>query len=207
MKILCIGDSNTYGFDPRSYLDDRYPESVRWTDQIERRSAGSTVGKSNGKSNGDAESSAARSSDTVSSVINFGINGMTIPRDHSVFTELIARKDPDLVIVMLGTNDLLEGASAIETAGRMESFIASLRTMKKPILLIAPPYLQIGEWVPDEETVQESKKLGDLYREVAERNACRFADSGKWGIDLAFDGVHFSAAGHDTFAKELGKII
>lgn len=178
MKILCIGDSNTYGFDPRSYIDARYPEEVRWTDQL-----------------------------SSSSVTNFGINGMSIPSDHSVFTDLIRRKDPDLVIVMLGTNDLLEGASAVETSKKMESFLASLRTMKKPVLLIAPPYLQYGEWVPDEKTVEESKKLGELYREAAERNACRFADSGKWGIELAFDGVHFSASGHDMFAKKLNEMI
>lgn len=30
-KIVCFGDSNTYGYDPRSYLGGRYPESVRWT--------------------------------------------------------------------------------------------------------------------------------------------------------------------------------
>ena len=30
-RILCIGDSNTYGYDPRSYFGDRYPEDIRWT--------------------------------------------------------------------------------------------------------------------------------------------------------------------------------
>ena len=35
-RILCIGDSNTYGYDPRSYLGDRYPESVRWTGLLGR---------------------------------------------------------------------------------------------------------------------------------------------------------------------------
>lgn len=34
MKILCIGDSNTYGYDPRSFFGDRYPEDVRWTDNL-----------------------------------------------------------------------------------------------------------------------------------------------------------------------------
>lgn len=29
--LLCYGDSNTYGYDPRSYLGERYPRSVRWT--------------------------------------------------------------------------------------------------------------------------------------------------------------------------------
>ena len=28
MQILCFGDSNTYGFAPRSYLGDRYPAEV-----------------------------------------------------------------------------------------------------------------------------------------------------------------------------------
>ena len=30
-RLLCYGDSNTYGYDPRSYLGGRYPQSVRWT--------------------------------------------------------------------------------------------------------------------------------------------------------------------------------
>lgn len=178
MKILCIGDSNTYGFDPRSIIDSRYPEDIRWTGQLSGHS-----------------------------VINFGINGMTIPSDHSVFTDLIRRKDPDLVIVMLGTNDLLEGASAAQAARRMESFASSLREMKKPILLIAPPKLQTGECVTSDDLIAESGKIGMLYQEVAERNGLRFADSGRWGIDLTFDGVHFSSTGHDTFAQKLNELL
>lgn len=178
MRILCIGDSNTYGFDPRSYLGERYPGDIRWTDRLRGHS-----------------------------VINFGINGVTIPEDHSVFVDLIKRKDPDLVIVMLGTNDLLQGAGAKQTARRMESFLISAAEAGKPVLLIAPPVICSGEGVPDEAVITESKELADLYREVAERQGCRFADSGRWGIELTFDGVHFSPAGHDTFAQELEKIL
>ena len=29
--VVCFGDSNTYGYDPRSLLGERYPKSVRWT--------------------------------------------------------------------------------------------------------------------------------------------------------------------------------
>ena len=35
MKILCFGDSNTYGFDPRGYLGGRYPVTVRWTGRLQ----------------------------------------------------------------------------------------------------------------------------------------------------------------------------
>ena len=29
--VLCYGDSNTYGYDPRSFLGDRYAKDIRWT--------------------------------------------------------------------------------------------------------------------------------------------------------------------------------
>ena len=32
MNIICFGDSNTYGYDPRSYLGDRYDPDSRWVD-------------------------------------------------------------------------------------------------------------------------------------------------------------------------------
>ena len=33
-RILCWGDSNTYGYAPQSPLGGRYPPQVRWTDQL-----------------------------------------------------------------------------------------------------------------------------------------------------------------------------
>ncbi len=32
MNIICFGDSNTYGYDPRSYLGGRYDADNRWPD-------------------------------------------------------------------------------------------------------------------------------------------------------------------------------
>ena len=47
MNVLCFGDSNTYGYDPRSYFGSQYPPEHRWVDllaaktgwQIENRGA------------------------------------------------------------------------------------------------------------------------------------------------------------------------
>ena len=67
MKVLCIGDSNTYGYDPRSYFGSRYPAEVRWTGRLEGHK-----------------------------VINCGMNGLAVPYDSRPFAEMIRAKAPDL---------------------------------------------------------------------------------------------------------------
>ena len=37
MKVLCYGDSNTYGYDPRGFFGDRYPAECRWVDILARK--------------------------------------------------------------------------------------------------------------------------------------------------------------------------
>ena len=74
-------------------------------------------------------------------------------------------------------------------------------------MLISPPILEYGEWVMDDELVEESENLGELYRELAERNHCLFADAGKWNIEMTYDGVHFSPEGHAEFARKLNELL
>ena len=176
MKLFCIGDSNTYGFNPQTAAG--YPSGTRWTDRLEGWE-----------------------------VINYGISGMTIPRVPSFFPNEVRKNRPDLVFVMLGTNDLLENDGAEEAADRMEVFLTSIKASGISLLLVSPPPLQQGAWVDSEELISESRKLGDLYRDIAERNGYMFADAGEWDIELMFDGVHFSPAGHEKFAGKLGEML
>ena len=178
MKILCIGDSNTYGYDPRSYFGSRYPAEVRWTDRL-----------------------------TEHEVINCGVNGMTVPREHNRQIGLIRLHDPDLVTVMLGTNDLCSGLSAEQIADRMGRFLVSLASSGKPILLISPPILEFGEWVMDDDVLEESQNLREQYRKLATERGCLFADAGEWDIDISFDGVHFSPEGHAVFAQKMEELL
>ena len=178
MKILCIGDSNTYGYDPRSYIGSRYPEDVRWTGRLSGHE-----------------------------VINCGVNGLTVPRRHQIHVGRINANDPDLVTVMLGTNDLIRGQGAEEITARMGDFLDSIMTAGRQVLLISPPVLQYGDWVLDDDIVEASEELGEMYRGLAERKGCLFADAGKWDIDVTFDGVHFSPEGHAKFAQELAAVI
>jgi lysophospholipase L1-like esterase len=177
-KLLCIGASNTYGHDPRSYLGSRYPAQIRWTDRLPGRD-----------------------------VINCGVNGMTVPREASVFCDAVRSNAPDLVVVMLGTNDLLEGMCAEQIAERMEAFLVSLQETGVPILLVAPPHMQSGEWIQSDALKAESLDLRRRYRALAAKAGCRFADAGAWDIDMTFDGVHFSPTGHAAFAQRLEECI
>ena len=175
MRILCFGDSNTYGFDPRSYLGGRYPAEHRWPDII--------------------------AAATGWEILNDGVNGRRIPRAEYEFPTLLSR--PDLLVIMQGSNDILQGASAAEAAVRMESFISRLPFPRSHIMLIAPPAMTAGTWVSDEKLAAESCRLAREYEAIAVKMGICFADAGGWQINLCYDGVHFSENGHHTFANSL----
>jgi lysophospholipase L1-like esterase len=109
---------------------------------------------------------------------------------------------------MLGTNDLLMGKSntASEVAERMKYFLDTLLNFDvgaPEILLIAPPKMRRGTWVEEEALINESLRLGSEYKRVSETLGIRFIDAGKWDLDLCFDGVHLSEAGHLKFAENM----
>ncbi len=137
-------------------------------------------------------------------VINDGKNGRMIPeREYEIlqFRRDAERYIADALIVMLGTNDLLEGATAGAAAARMEVFLN--RCNMPMILLIGPPPMVRGAWVPDDGLVEESKELSRQYEGLAKRRGIWFADAGEWDIALAYDGVHFTEEGHMRFAAGL----
>ena len=98
MKLWCFGDSNTYGYDPCGFFGGRY--AAPWPELLAEK--------------------------TGFQVINDGKNGRMIPeREHEFlrFRRDAERYNADALIVMLGTNDLLEGATAGAAAARMEAFL------------------------------------------------------------------------------------
>ncbi len=181
-RILCFGDSNTYGYDSRSCLGGRYSVSVRWTGLL--NAAGWTV-------------------------INKGENGRCIPRLDADTRELgktARRAEADMVAVMLGSNDLLQHPrpSAKVCTERMERFLTTLLEevpVSCKVLLIAPPPMKAGVWVDDFGTLEESQRLTGSYEALAQRLGIPFADAGAWNVELTFDGVHFSETGHRAFAE------
>lgn len=183
-RILCYGDSNTFGYNPHSYWGEPYPEDVRWTGILQ----------SNGWD-----------------VVNSGQNGREVPSTEgelSAVERLISAAMPvDIVTVLLGSNDFLNHPhfTAEDVTARMELLLQRILKTNWEIqfLLIAPPPLRTGEWVPDTRIVTESVRLAARYRVLAGKLGVSFADAGAWNVALDFDGVHFRPEGHAAFAKGL----
>ena len=104
---------------------------------------------------------------------------------------------------MLGTNNLLQGRNPEQATERLERFLAGISLDRSKILLIAPPPMAMGEWVPSPQLIEDSRTFARLCQALAERLSIRFADAGKWDIPLAYDGVHFTEQGHKIFAAGL----
>ncbi len=176
-RSLCLGDSNTFGYDPSGQPAFVYPPKIRWTGRLQ--SSGWTV-------------------------FNSGINGSRVPvqSEFPALSALIESKQPlDVITIMYGTNDLLQGDTALKVGDRMAIFLSAAHNSagSAAILLIAPPQLTFGDWVQDAAIIDESRRLSDVYRKIAQEKGIAFADAGKWGVALTFDGVHFTAEGHEAF--------
>lgn len=170
--IICFGDSNTYGYDPRGYFGGRYDADCRWVDIL--------------------------TAETGWDISNMGQNGREISTAAPAFPA-----DTELLIVMLGTNDLLQGRSPEQAAERLERFLAGISLNRSQLLLIAPPPMAMGEWVSSPQLIDDSRIFAQLCQALAERLSIRFADAGKCDIPLAYDGVHFTEQGHKAFASGL----
>lgn len=183
MKILCYGDSNTYGYDGTDPFGGRLPENARWPELL-GRSLGCEC-------------------------LNCGMNGRRVPRyQRSIDADLrlLSRARPgDLIIVMLGTNDLLNGADPDDTAAQMQSFLQKLKCAKPdcPILVAAPPPAAIE----GEDFSLPFSALAGAYFSMAQELDAAFVDTASWQIPTAGDGIHFSQRGHMLFALKMGQTV
>lgn len=174
MKVICYGDSNTWGYDPQDKFGQSYPEGSRWTDLLALK--------------------------TGWEVINEGMNGREVPNEP-----IFLCPDTDLLLIMLGTNDLLQLDTPEAAAERMAHFLSE--TDPEKAVIIAPPPMVWGEWVQDQELIDDSVRLTALYKELAERMKIRFVDTTGWNVPLAFDGVHFTLPGQRVFAERLAEAL
>lgn len=179
-RIVAFGDSNTYGYDCRSFPDCRLPEEQIWTDRLSK-----ALG---------------------CEVINCGLNGRRVPRNEqelSIEIPVITRHLPfDAVTVMLGVNDVYNFVPVELAADNMRRFIEALKksVSDSRIILIAPPLVRSpGNF--------ELRELSDCYEKIASELETDFVRFPAGAIRAGFDGIHFSADGHAVLAELLSERI
>ena len=205
-SILCYGDSNTFGHRPTD--GQRYPYGVRWT---------SLLAENLGKD---------------FQVIEAGLNSRTTVIDDEVekyrnglkYIDVVVEMNwpLDLVILMLGTNDMKVRyqAQAVDIAEGARSIVREICRLHQEIrpdwmpqiLLVSP--LLVGEKIRDglsdcsegfggERAYWLSRELAPLYQQVAREEGCHFLDAGSVASAGTADAFHLEEEGHRDLAAAM----
>ncbi|MEN6297219.1 MAG: SGNH/GDSL hydrolase family protein [Rectinema sp.] len=199
IRILCYGDSNTWGYNPENGF--RYPPESRWPAVMKD---GFPEGWT---------------------VIEEGLPGRTTVFDDPIadfrkgagfLSVLLETHLPlDLVILMLGTNDT-KCRFSVPTydiglgLGRLIDEIGSFSFESKggrtpDILIVAPPPILEIQGTPESfiGAPEKSKRFAEVFQKVAEEKKCLFFDAGQVISSSPIDGLHFSAESQRILGRAL----
>jgi lysophospholipase L1-like esterase len=204
--IVCFGDSNTHGANPDQTVGGRLPREVRWPG-VMRAALGDGY-----------------------EIIEEGLNGRCTVWDTPIEPGrnglaylapcLISHQPVDLVIIMLGTNDVkrVYGVTASEIACGAAALVDVARgTFCGPdgtaprVLLVAP--VPLGKVTAHSEmwgfgaSRVESQRLAGMYRLVAEGRGVGFFDAGSVAQVSPLDGVHLDPAGHAALGSAMAEAV
>lgn len=199
--ILCYGDSNTWGCKPIAVqgVIERLDADVRWTGVMRSKLGDEYV------------------------VIDEGLNARTTVRDDPIdgahkngkpylLPCLETHVPLDLVIIMLGTNDLKRrfSLSAYDIASSIKpllDIVASVAPknggMAPQTLVIAPPPLGRLSVLADtyQDATEKSKQLAPHYEAVAKLYNSHFLNAGAVITSSDVDGVHFDPDQHKILGE------
>ncbi|MEO8401036.1 MAG: SGNH/GDSL hydrolase family protein [Gammaproteobacteria bacterium] len=198
-SILCYGDSLTWGYDPETI--NRYPFEQRWTGFLQHQ-----LGLNY-------------------RIIEEGLNGRSTAFDDPFVADrngsntlplLLESHAPlDLIILLLGTNDLKEyikGSAKLAAIGcsKLVRLIMASQTnlaAKSPnILLLSPPIitkpLNFMATIFDG-AEKESKKFAEHYRNIADFFKINFLDTSQFIQPSRTDGVHLDVNNNKLLAEKV----
>jgi lysophospholipase L1-like esterase len=212
--ILCYGDSNTHGTLPIDFdmmeipfvsSDFRLPKEKRWTGILQ---GGLGAGYY---------------------VIEEGLNGRTTVWDDPIegvhknglkylIPCLESHAPVDLVLLMLGTNDLKArfSVSAFDIASSAGVLVNSIHQSsfgpggKNPkVLLMCPPPLGKMSYLAELFTdgVKNSLELAKYYKKIARLYGCDYLDVAEVISPSDIDGVHYGEKEVEKLGMELVKIV
>lgn len=200
--VMCYGDSNTYGYKPDG--TGRFSEDIRWTGILKERLR-----------------------EHHSEVIEEGLVGRTTVFEDSfrpgrkgielLYPLLESHGPVDELILMLGTNDCKTHykASAKVIGLGIERVIKEARRFDEnlEILLLSPIHLGKDVWKEgfdpefNQESVDVSKQLKEVYSKIAAKYHCKFLAASDVAEPSDIDQEHLNEAGHKALANAVYEII
>ena len=203
--VLAFGVSLTWGYDPDPLS--RHARENRWPVALAEALGGRVE------------------------VIAEGLNGRTTAYDDHLAdsdrngarvlpTVLATHKPLDLVILMLGTNDLKPAVHghAISAKNGIKRLVSLVRhhdwalDVEGPgVLIVAPPPFCEAA-TPDfaamfGRSIEESHMLGSLYADLADEMECGFFDASTVAKTSPLDGIHLDAANTKAVGKALAPVV
>lgn len=200
-NILCYGDSNTFGTDP--IHGGRHPRDVRWTGALAALL---------GPDYYVIEEGCGGRTTVFDDAVSEGRNGL------STLVPCIASHNPlDLIIVMLGTNDLKSRfqATAWDLGKAMGRVIDTIQgfpfgpAYPVPQILVVSPVL-IKEGIENgiygcftRDAAERSRAFAGEYAQVCREKGCHFLDAAAVTEASDEDKLHMTAEGHRKLAIAL----
>jgi lysophospholipase L1-like esterase len=210
-RIMVFGDSNTWGWiaRPEQPPTTRFPGDIRWPGVLQAElGEGYHVIE---------EALSGRTTNITPSPDPLQIDGAGLNGAAYLPAALGSHMPLDLVIIMLGINDLwadknrtpLEiGLAAMELVARVKGSAGAAGTSypAPDVLLIAPPPVapsvkkgSLAEYLG--ESVEASMELGAVYGRLATAVGIAFLDAGEVVTVSGVDGVHFSEDNHRALGQ------
>lgn len=203
IRILCYGDSNTWGF-VSGTAHQRYGVSERWTSILSELLGNEFE------------------------VIEEGLNSRTLTSDdvrpgkvgkngYDYLIPCLDTHDPiDLVVLMLGTNELRKDYhnTATEIGEKLEQYFVKTILNRKSqcresypkLLIVAPPPVNEEVNYCKEDNLykgasKKSEELTPIYEGIAKKYNCYFLSTKE--LDTGADGVHLTKESHKRLAEAL----
>ena len=194
-KILCFGDSNTYGFNPLN--GSRFSSSIRWSGILKEVLKEKYL------------------------VIEQGCNNRTCFSDNPISEEMTGYKaikkylssDIDYLVLSLGINDLQISYDNSETdiVEGFSNLIEYVYSVKPDInILILSPSVLLNKILFsyfsvmfDNNSIEMSYKLNEILQKIAQRYNSDFINLNEFVSVSKIDGLHYDEAGHSAVAKLL----
>lgn len=195
-KILCFGDSNTYGYNPKNSL--RYSISERWSGILSQNLADFEVIEKG-----------CNNRTCFSNSIN-ELNAIKILPKYLI-------KNFDIIILQIGINDLQYAfnTSLSELKNNLIKLIEIINkyNSKSEIIFLCPDkiddcILQSNfSQLFDNSSISKSKELFKIFKEISNKTNAKIIYLSNIAKTSAIDGLHYNIENHKRIADVLIKYI